>query len=129
MTTKSDIKLIALDMDGTLLTPDWEVSQANVQAIQQAMDKGVQVMLCTGRWLSFCHPYAEALGLNTYLVTVNGGEIWTSDKKLVERHLLDSDVTKEMWLIGRDRKSTRLNSSHVSISYAVFCLKKKRQRK
>src|SRR5271167_5122321 len=28
--------------------------------------------------------------------------------------------------IGRDRKSTRLNSSHVSISYAVFCLKKKK---
>src|SRR5207249_5223863 len=28
---------------------------------------------------------------------------------------------------GRDRKSTRLNSSHVSISYAVFCLKKKRR--
>src|SRR5438067_9080288 len=30
--------------------------------------------------------------------------------------------------LGRDRKSTRLNSSHVSISYAVFCLKKKTQR-
>src|SRR5215469_11472183 len=29
----------------------------------------------------------------------------------------------------RDRKSTRLNSSHVEISYAVFCLKKKKQRK
>src|SRR5690606_41691227 len=29
--------------------------------------------------------------------------------------------------IGRDRKSTRLNSSHVKISYAVFCLKKKRE--
>src|SRR5699024_12246805 len=29
------------------------------------------------------------------------------------------------WLASRDRKSTRLNSSHVSISYAVFCLKKK----
>src|SRR5438067_11815258 len=28
---------------------------------------------------------------------------------------------------GKDRKSTRLNSSHVSISYAVFCLKKKKQ--
>src|SRR5438067_9916715 len=28
--------------------------------------------------------------------------------------------------LGRDRKSTRLNSSHVSISYAVFCLKKKK---
>src|SRR3712207_6981336 len=30
---------------------------------------------------------------------------------------------------GRDRKSTRLNSSHANISYAVFCLKKKRQRR
>src|SRR5439155_27023536 len=31
--------------------------------------------------------------------------------------------------IGEDRKSTRLNSSHVAISYAVFCLKKKKKRK
>src|SRR5207249_10195865 len=30
------------------------------------------------------------------------------------------------WISSRDRKSTRLNSSHVSISYAVFCLKKKK---
>src|SRR3989442_9517181 len=29
------------------------------------------------------------------------------------------------WIAGKDRKSTRLNSSHVRISYAVFCLKKK----
>src|SRR5437899_6220342 len=32
------------------------------------------------------------------------------------------------WLCGRDRKSTRLNSSHLGISYAVFCLKKKNTR-
>src|SRR5690606_41472265 len=31
------------------------------------------------------------------------------------------------WRPGRDRKSTRLNSSHVKISYAVFCLKKKKK--
>src|SRR5690606_40055981 len=31
-------------------------------------------------------------------------------------------------VLGRDRKSTRLNSSHVKISYAVFCLKKKRKK-
>src|SRR5699024_12234250 len=33
---------------------------------------------------------------------------------------------KENVTLGQDRKSTRLNSSHVSISYAVFCLKKKK---
>src|ERR1039457_3695091 len=32
------------------------------------------------------------------------------------------------WCVYKDRKSTRLNSSHLVISYAVFCLKKKRER-
>src|SRR5690606_41897582 len=48
---------------------------------------------------------------------------------------LDLDSAKQMGLVGEqtngylglDRKSTRLNSSHVKISYAVFCLKKKKQ--
>src|SRR5207249_6463908 len=39
---------------------------------------------------------------------------------LVEKELVDARVVGQL----RDRKSTRLNSSHVSISYAVFCLKK-----
>src|SRR2546422_2482836 len=34
-----------------------------------------------------------------------------------------------MWLVERDRKSTRLNSSHGYISYAVFCLKKKKKKR
>lgn len=102
MITKPDIKLIALDMDGTLLTPDLEVSEANARAIKQAMDKGVQVMLSTGRWLRFCYPYAEELGLNTYLITVNGGEIWTADKTLLERHLLDSRLVEDVYTMGRD---------------------------
>src|SRR5947199_8788281 len=38
-------------------------------------------------------------------------------------------VEKSGAWIGRDRKSTRLNSSHLGISYAVFCLKKKKKRK
>src|SRR5688572_31777429 len=33
-----------------------------------------------------------------------------------------------VWLVNKDRKSTRLNSSHSQISYAVFCLKKKRKK-
>src|SRR5690242_21487115 len=37
------------------------------------------------------------------------------------------DRTRVRWAEGGDRKSTRLNSSHMSISYAVFCLKKKKK--
>src|SRR5207253_10606959 len=38
------------------------------------------------------------------------------------------DPAVQMKVITEDRKSTRLNSSHVAISYAVFCLKKKKKR-
>src|SRR5699024_11387569 len=41
--------------------------------------------------------------------------------------LLDAIVRLLPYLLHQDRKSTRLNSSHVSISYAVFCLKKKKK--
>src|SRR5438874_3733945 len=44
-------------------------------------------------------------------------------------HLLAAPliVHSLIWLVSPDRKSTRLNSSHVEISYAVFCLKKKKK--
>src|SRR5689334_23959904 len=41
-------------------------------------------------------------------------------------YFLESDLAVERDLTRPDRKSTRLNSSHSSISYAVFCLKKKK---
>src|SRR5438445_9816636 len=42
---------------------------------------------------------------------------------------VDDDQVGELAGLERDRKSTRLNSSHANISYAVFCLKKKKKRK
>src|SRR3712207_8709032 len=40
--------------------------------------------------------------------------------------IVDADVAAHSFAHERDRKSTRLNSSHANISYAVFCLKKKK---
>src|SRR5437667_5653766 len=51
---------------------------------------------------------------------------------LLERLLADDDVPaarERAQHVGLDRKSTRLNSSHITISYAVFCLKKKKKNK
>src|SRR5690625_7875035 len=53
----------------------------------------------------------------------------TDDGERVDPEGIDANRGRELvaqHLMGRDRKSTRLNSSHVAISYAVFCLKKKR---
>src|SRR2546426_7024510 len=46
--------------------------------------------------------------------------------RIMSQQLDRSKPLWEMWIVEGDRKSTRLNSSHLVISYAVFCLKKKR---
>src|SRR5438874_6424549 len=51
------------------------------------------------------------------------GDLEGSDELVAE---IRDHVAKRIGKLARDRKSTRLNSSHVEISYAVFCLKKKR---
>ena len=43
------IKLIALDMDGTLLTEEKKIPQAHIDAIHQAIQAGVKLVLCTAR--------------------------------------------------------------------------------
>src|SRR5438874_12103015 len=45
-----------------------------------------------------------------------------------QRYAVDFDVDRIVCHVYADRKSTRLNSSHVEISYAVFCLKKKKKK-
>src|SRR5699024_12122225 len=54
---------------------------------------------------------------------------FTKDKQLVVIHDETVNRTTDGKGLVSDRKSTRLNSSHVSISYAVFCLKKKKKNK
>lgn len=95
-----DIKLIALDMDGTLLTSGNEITDRTREVISQAMEQGVQVVLSTGRSLGTSYAYATSLNLTSYLVTANGGEIWTMDKKLLERHLLEPKMVEKMWGIA-----------------------------
>src|SRR5437868_8342215 len=52
--------------------------------------------------------------------------IWGSDARVLGTGDYAESANSDIVVITSDRKSTRLNSSHVSISYAVFCLKKKK---
>src|SRR3954467_4918723 len=92
-----EIKLVALDMDGTLLNKKGQISEANRQAIKAAKDKGVFVVLSTGRSLLTSREHADSLELNSYLVTVNGSEIWDEKRELVERNLVKSEHVEWMW--------------------------------
>ncbi|WP_281889377.1 Cof-type HAD-IIB family hydrolase [Paenibacillus sp. YYML68] len=89
-------RLIALDMDGTLLTEEKTVSDANRAAIQDAVAAGITVMFATGRGIHSALPYAEELGLTSPLVTVNGSEVWKAPGELLERHRMDVEDIRSM---------------------------------
>ena len=70
-----DIKLVALDLDDTLLTKSLTVSPRTQEVIAQAVAQGVTVTVATGRMYSSALPYAQQLKLDVPLITYNGGLI------------------------------------------------------
>ncbi|WP_175987931.1 Cof-type HAD-IIB family hydrolase [Bacillus sp. Marseille-Q1617] len=96
------IKLIALDMDGTLVNHEGEVSPENEKAIQRAKEKGIHVVLSTGRSLRNCREISDQLGRSSYLITVNGGEIYDHDYNLVDSTPLDRELVKMLWTLKEE---------------------------
>lgn len=67
-----DYIMIALDVDGTLLNDDHELTEATKQALRHAHTQGARIVLCTGRGPANAIPVLEALGLDGVLITHNG---------------------------------------------------------
>ena len=78
------IKLLALDMDGTLLNEEKELMQPQIDAIHKAVEAGVKIVLCTGRPLVGVKPFVEQLGFDTdeeFIIVNNGRNIITNNDK------------------------------------------------
>ncbi len=84
-------RLLALDLDGTLLNDRSEVSDTNAEWIRHAVEAGVMVCASTGRGFQSAVSIVELLGLDSPMITVNGGEIWEKPHSLHKRTILDSD--------------------------------------
>lgn len=70
------IKLIASDLDGTLLNADSEVSDENAQAIREAQAAGIEFIVATGRNLPQAKPRLDRHGLKPAYITINGGLVY-----------------------------------------------------
>jgi len=69
------IRLVAIDLDDTLLRDDWTISPRVIQAIQKAQAQGVKITIATGRMTISARPYAEQLGLDVPMITYHGAMI------------------------------------------------------
>jgi len=96
-------KLVALDMDGTVLNEKQEISQENRDAIAEAIASGATVMFSTGRGVQSVLPYVEKLGLQSPLVAVNGSEVWSKPGELHKRTLVPTDVIRRLHALAKEK--------------------------
>ena len=71
-----DIRIIALDLDGTLLDSEKRLSEVNRDALQRAAAKGVLIVPTTGRFFGMMPPAVRDLPFVRYAITINGAQVY-----------------------------------------------------
>ncbi len=97
-----DYKLIALDMDGTLLDSNHRVSSRTYRALRLAEEKGVSVVLATGRLYKSAKYYVEKLGLKNPIISSNGALVHDIDGSVLYENLLSYNGLKDSLRIIED---------------------------
>lgn len=105
------IKLIAIDLDGTLLTDDHKIPKENIEAIQKAVQKGVKIVISTGRPLSGVKPIFDQLGLSEkeFVIINNGSSTYeTNQWNLIDYFKLTDDEIKSLYQLVENEKDIQL---------------------
>jgi len=98
------IKLVAVDMDDTLLDGTLQVSPRTCEAIRKAQEQGVVVTIATGRMFTSALPFAKQLNIQAPLITYNGGMIrYPISKKMVFHKTIEADVAGKIVELFRQR--------------------------
>jgi Cof subfamily protein (haloacid dehalogenase superfamily) len=90
------IRLLAIDIDGTLLDTRGRIPPANIAAVARAIDAGVEVVLATGRRYEFARAIFEQLPERLTLILSNGAIVKARDGRTIVRHLLPRAVALEV---------------------------------
>lgn len=90
------IRLIAVDIDGTLLNSQFRISEKDLQALRRAQQDGIEVILVTGRRHTFALPIAEQLGFDLWLISSNGAVTRSMAGEAFHRDLLPVATCREL---------------------------------
>src|SRR5580692_10916829 len=96
MVTLSDIRLLATDIDGTLLNPEFKISEGDLTALQRAHAAGIEIVLVTGRRHMFALPIAQQLGFDLWLISSNGAVTRSLAGETFHRDLMPLALCREL---------------------------------
>jgi Cof subfamily protein (haloacid dehalogenase superfamily) len=92
------IRLAAIDIDGTLLDPQFRITERNLAAIHAAHRAGIGIMLATGRRHDFALPIAQELGIPVWLISSNGALVRSSEGKTFYTDVLPAGTARKLIL-------------------------------
>lgn len=91
-----DLSLIAIDIDGTLLDPHYQLPAANLEALTRAHQMGIEIALATGRRHNFALPIAQLLPFPVTLISSNGAVTRSSTGELFHLDLLPLETVQAL---------------------------------
>jgi len=90
------IRLLAIDIDGTLLNPQFQISAPDLAALRRARESGIEVVLVTGRRHTFALPIARMLGFDLWLISSNGAITRSLSGETFHRDLLPASTALKL---------------------------------
>src|SRR5438876_4465159 len=99
---KLPIRLLAVDIDGTLLNPQFQISDADLAALRRAHECDVEIVLVTGRRHTFALPIAQMLGFDLWLISSNGAITRSLQGETFHRDLLPADTCRNLCAVMRE---------------------------
>ena len=90
------IRLLAIDIDGTILNPEFAISHADMAAIRRAHDEEIEVVLVTGRRHTFALPIAQQFGFDVWLISSNGAVTRSLAGETFHRDLLPAETCRKL---------------------------------
>lgn len=103
------IKLIASDMDGTLLNNRHEIDDETVEAIRKAEESGIIFAISTGREYDNVEPFLKKHNIRCQCVLMNGAEYRDEDGKIIEEINIENDKCREIIdILQREKVSARI---------------------
>jgi Cof subfamily protein (haloacid dehalogenase superfamily) len=90
------IRLLASDIDGTLLNPHFQIAENDLAALRQAHAEGIEIVLVTGRRHTFALPIAKQLGFDLWLISSNGAVTRSLSGDTFHRDLMPKEVCREL---------------------------------
>lgn len=102
-------KVVASDLDGTLLSPNHDLTPYAKETLKLLTEQGVNFVFATGRHHVDVGQIRDKVGIKAYMITANGARIHDADGQLIHEQDLDTDIAQALFSIVQDNTEILTN--------------------